>query len=94
MNKLGIYIHWPYCISKCPYCDFNSHKLTNYDPNVWLKAYKNQIKIIDDEELLINYAEDKFIEKSGSIKKSRTLNKLSFDKNWGSRKKVGFTEKK
>ena len=27
-------------------------------------AYKNQIKIIDDEELLINYAEDKFIEKS------------------------------
>ena len=44
MSKFGIYIHWPYCISKCPYCDFNSHKLTNYDPNVWLKAYKNQIK--------------------------------------------------
>ena len=44
MNKLGIYIHWPYCISKCPYCDFNSHKLEDYDPNDWLKAYKNQIK--------------------------------------------------
>ena len=29
MNRLGIYIHWPYCISKCPYCDFNSHKLGN-----------------------------------------------------------------
>ncbi len=44
MSKLGIYIHWPYCISKCPYCDFNSHKLKIYDPNEWLSAYKNQIK--------------------------------------------------
>ncbi|AHA27391.1 radical SAM family heme chaperone HemW [Candidatus Liberibacter americanus] len=24
-NALGIYIHWPFCIKKCPYCDFNSH---------------------------------------------------------------------
>ena len=44
MNRLGIYIHWPYCISKCPYCDFNSHKIKNYDPNEWLSAYENQIK--------------------------------------------------
>ncbi len=44
MSKLGIYIHWPYCISKCPYCDFNSHKLKDYEPNNWLEAYKNQIK--------------------------------------------------
>ena len=44
MSKFGIYIHWPYCISKCPYCDFNSHKLKNYDPNDWLKGYKNQLK--------------------------------------------------
>ena len=44
MNRLGIYIHWPYCISKCPYCDFNSHKIKNYDLNEWLSAYKNQIK--------------------------------------------------
>ncbi len=44
MNRLGIYIHWPYCISKCPYCDFNSHKIKNYDQNEWLSAYENQIK--------------------------------------------------
>ncbi len=44
MNKFGIYIHWPYCISKCPYCDFNSHKIKSYDPNEWFKAYENQIK--------------------------------------------------
>jgi oxygen-independent coproporphyrinogen-3 oxidase len=25
LNPLAIYIHWPFCLSKCPYCDFNSH---------------------------------------------------------------------
>ena len=55
MSKLGIYIHWPYCISKCPYCDFNSHKLKIYDPNDWLIAYKNQIKYFKEYLLTQNY---------------------------------------
>ncbi len=25
MDKLALYIHWPFCLAKCPYCDFNSH---------------------------------------------------------------------
>ena len=25
MDKLALYIHWPFCLQKCPYCDFNSH---------------------------------------------------------------------
>jgi oxygen-independent coproporphyrinogen-3 oxidase len=24
-NAFGVYVHWPFCLSKCPYCDFNSH---------------------------------------------------------------------
>ena len=28
MEKLGLYIHWPYCLSKCPYCDFASRPMT------------------------------------------------------------------
>jgi putative oxygen-independent coproporphyrinogen III oxidase len=24
-NAFGLYVHWPFCLSKCPYCDFNSH---------------------------------------------------------------------
>ncbi len=24
-QTFGVYIHWPFCLSKCPYCDFNSH---------------------------------------------------------------------
>ncbi|MGH7156283.1 MAG: radical SAM protein, partial [Acetobacteraceae bacterium] len=25
MDQLALYIHWPFCLAKCPYCDFNSH---------------------------------------------------------------------
>ena len=28
---LALYIHWPFCVSKCPYCDFNSHVRASYD---------------------------------------------------------------
>src|SRR5437899_10418776 len=24
-SAVGVYVHWPFCLSKCPYCDFNSH---------------------------------------------------------------------
>ena len=26
---LSLYVHWPWCVRKCPYCDFNSHALTS-----------------------------------------------------------------
>jgi len=35
----GIYIHWPFCESKCPYCDFNSHVVAKIDQRSWAKAY-------------------------------------------------------
>ncbi len=35
----GIYIHWPFCQSKCPYCDFNSHVATHIDHRAWARAY-------------------------------------------------------
>ncbi|MGA0311339.1 MAG: coproporphyrinogen III oxidase, partial [Candidatus Puniceispirillaceae bacterium] len=28
---LALYIHWPFCRQKCPYCDFNSHVSTTHD---------------------------------------------------------------
>jgi putative oxygen-independent coproporphyrinogen III oxidase len=35
---LALYIHWPFCVSKCPYCDFNSHVRESVDHDTWLKA--------------------------------------------------------
>ena len=45
---LSLYIHIPWCIKKCPYCDFNSHKLTEYNDDDWLNAYLFQLDIVDD----------------------------------------------
>lgn len=40
----GIYIHWPFCASKCPYCDFNSHVSEQIDYVAWERAYLNEIR--------------------------------------------------
>ena len=34
----GIYVHWPFCRAKCPYCDFNSHVRANVDQARWRRA--------------------------------------------------------
>ncbi|MDA5194652.1 radical SAM family heme chaperone HemW [Govanella unica] len=34
-DPIGIYIHWPFCLSKCPYCDFNSHVRARVDEATW-----------------------------------------------------------
>lgn len=39
----GIYIHWPFCKSKCPYCDFNSHVSEKIDHNRWKASYLKEI---------------------------------------------------
>ncbi|RVT43244.1 radical SAM family heme chaperone HemW [Sphingobium algorifonticola] len=35
---LALYIHWPFCVSKCPYCDFNSHVREHIDEAAWQAA--------------------------------------------------------
>ena len=37
-GDLALYIHWPFCVSKCPYCDFNSHVRESIDQQVWREA--------------------------------------------------------
>ena len=39
----GLYIHWPFCQSKCPYCDFNSHVAARIDQSRWLAAFEAEI---------------------------------------------------
>jgi putative oxygen-independent coproporphyrinogen III oxidase len=40
----GVYIHWPFCLSKCPYCDFNSHvRHAAIDENRFVRAFAAEI---------------------------------------------------
>ncbi|SEW43117.1 oxygen-independent coproporphyrinogen-3 oxidase [Cognatiyoonia koreensis] len=45
----GLYIHWPFCQAKCPYCDFNSHVVNQIDQDRWQAAYKSEISRIGSE---------------------------------------------
>ena len=43
-SPIAVYFHWPFCLAKCPYCDFNVHVTQNIDHALWRDAY---LKAID-----------------------------------------------
>lgn len=44
LKPLAIYIHWPFCVSKCPYCDFNSHVREEIDQDLWKQSLLQDLK--------------------------------------------------
>ena len=46
MNGFGIYVHWPFCAAKCPYCDFNSHVRATVDGDRWAAAIVRELEWI------------------------------------------------
>jgi len=38
LMSLALYVHWPFCVAKCPYCDFNSHVRASVDQDRWRAA--------------------------------------------------------
>ena len=48
-TPFGVYVHWPFCAQKCPYCDFNSHvRFGGWDESRFLAAYKREIDAVAD----------------------------------------------
>ena len=48
-RPFGVYIHWPFCLSKCPYCDFNSHvRHANIDEDRYVRAFAAEIAATAD----------------------------------------------
>jgi oxygen-independent coproporphyrinogen-3 oxidase len=45
----GLYLHWPFCLAKCPYCDFNSHVAAEIDESRWNRAYLGEIERVGQE---------------------------------------------
>jgi len=45
----GLYVHWPFCLSKCPYCDFNSHVRERVDHAAWRVALLCELDHYADE---------------------------------------------
>jgi len=45
----GLYLHWPFCLAKCPYCDFNSHVASQIDQGRWQQAYLSEIRRYGEE---------------------------------------------
>ncbi|MEL6479607.1 MAG: radical SAM protein, partial [Pseudomonadota bacterium] len=41
--RFGVYLHWPFCKAKCPYCDFNSHVSRQVDQAAWRRALVAEI---------------------------------------------------
>ncbi len=47
-EQLSIYVHWPFCKFKCPYCDFNSHVRERIEHKDWAGAYLKELKYYRD----------------------------------------------
>jgi oxygen-independent coproporphyrinogen-3 oxidase len=48
-QEMGLYIHWPFCHSKCPYCDFNSHVRAAIDEVRWQRALLKELDYVGQE---------------------------------------------
>ncbi len=46
MSAFGIYVHWPICAAKCPYCDFNSHVRESFNETRWSASIAKELAAV------------------------------------------------
>jgi oxygen-independent coproporphyrinogen-3 oxidase len=46
----GVYVHWPFCAAKCPYCDFNSHVRTAIDEDGWVDGILAELDWVAEKQ--------------------------------------------
>jgi len=46
VNEFGLYVHWPFCAAKCPYCDFNSHVRSAIDETGWRETILREMAYV------------------------------------------------
>ncbi len=55
VEPIALYIHWPFCVSKCPYCDFNSHVRETVGQDIWRDALladlAHEARLLPDRQL-------------------------------------------
>jgi len=47
--ETGLYLHWPFCVRRCPYCDFNAHAREAVDQKRWRRALLRELDHFADE---------------------------------------------
>ena len=48
--SFGVYVHWPFCAAKCPYCDFNSHVRTAIDEDGWVGGILSELDWVAEKQ--------------------------------------------
>lgn len=93
MSLFGIYIHWPFCKSKCPYCDFNSHVSNAIDHTRWAEAYAREIDYIGAKTKGRMVTSIFFGGGTPSLMKPETVEKIltSIRKNWNIKNDIEIT---
>jgi len=52
MQLLRLYLHIPFCLRKCPYCDFNSHQANAVDWKLWTQALTEELRLVAERHAL------------------------------------------
>ncbi|MDR3525801.1 MAG: radical SAM family heme chaperone HemW, partial [Rhizomicrobium sp.] len=50
MSGFGLYVHWPFCAAKCPYCDFNSHVRVAVEEEAWVAAILREMTFVAEAQ--------------------------------------------